>query len=123
VALGDSVARLGATSLLLIRQRLELAALDIEEELLRGGLWLAGAVAAALLGALCLAALAALVVVLFWDTARVAALVGVTLAFGAAAAAAAWKLARAWRDKPPLLAATLAELSTDGEHLRGGPVP
>jgi uncharacterized membrane protein YqjE len=123
VPLGDSVARLGATSLLLLRQRLELVSLDVEEELLRDGLLLAGALVAALLGALFLAALGALVVVLFWDTARIAALLVVTLAYGAAAAFAVWRLARAWRDKPRFLAGTLAELGTDGDRLRGGLAP
>jgi len=123
VALGDSVARLGATSLLLLRQRLELVSLDVEEELLRDGLLLAGAVVAALLGALFLAALGALIVVLCWDTARIAALVGVTLAYGIAAGIAFSRLARAWREKPAFLAGTLAELGADGDKLRGSLAP
>jgi uncharacterized membrane protein YqjE len=121
VALADSLSRLGATAVLVVRQRLELAALDVEEELLRVARLLAGALSAVLLAVLALAWAAALVVTYFWDTARMEALAGVTLAFAAAAAFVAWKVAAAWDAKPPLLATTLAELRKDREALaRGG---
>lgn len=119
MSLGNSLGRLGATSLLLARQRLELAALDVEEELAHTGNFLVGALATALLATLSLGALAATVVVVFWDTARIAALVGVTLAFSIATAAAAWRCRRALRDKPPFLGATLGELAKDGDRMRG----
>lgn len=119
MSLGDSLGRLGATSLLLARQRLELAALDLEEELAHTGSFLVGALVAALLGTLSLAALAATVVVLFWDTARITALVTVTVVFFAATAAAAWRCRSALRAKPPFLGTTLHELAKDGERMRG----
>lgn len=119
MALGDSLGRLGAGSLLLARQRLALAALDVEEELAHTGNFLVSALVAALLGALALAALAATVVVVFWDTARIAALVAITLVFLAAAAFAAWRCHRAQQSKPPFFGATLGELAKDGERMRG----
>lgn len=110
MGLGDTVARLGASSVSLVRQHLELAALDVEEELLRFGAYAAVAFATALVLTLALAAAAATLVVLYWETSRIAALVGVTAFFALLAACMAWWLVRAIRAKPRLLAGTLSEL-------------
>jgi len=75
----------------------------------------AGVLVTALLFTLALAAGAATVVVLFWDQARISALVGVTLFFGIAGALAAGALGRTLRDKPRFLDATLTELERDRE--------
>ena len=119
MALGQTLSRLGASLLLVARQRLELASLDVEEELLRLGALLAGALATALMLALALAAAAATLVVFFWDSARLAALLGVTGLFVAATLVMAWRLARALRDKPQFMAATLGELQKDRDQLGG----
>lgn len=110
MALSASLTQLASGLRLAARQRLELAALDVEEECIRLGCLLAMAFAAALLAALALAAAAAAVVVCFWDSARIPALIGVTLAFAAGAGVMLWQLARAWRAKPAFLAATLSTL-------------
>jgi uncharacterized membrane protein YqjE len=115
MALGPSLSRLGAGTLLALRQRLELASVDVEEEMLRLVGLIAGALVTALLFALALAAGAATVVVLFWDSARIAALLGVTLSFAGGGAMAASALARSLRDKPRFLDATLTELERDRE--------
>lgn len=117
MALGDSLGRLGASALRVAHQRLELAALDVEEELLRTWRMLASVVMAALLATLALGAAAAFVVVAFWDTARLAALAGVTLVFAAAAVAVARNAALALASKPRFLSATLAELAKDRDAL------
>lgn len=117
MALVRNLARLGASSLLLARQRLELASLDIEEELLRFGLLLAGALVTALMLALALSAAAASVVIYFWDGARMSAVLGVTGFFSLAAVLMAWRLVTALRDKPRFLAATLAEFEKDSQQL------
>jgi uncharacterized membrane protein YqjE len=116
VGLGDTVARLGASSLSLVRQHLELAALDVEEELLRFGTYAALAIATALVLTLALAAAAATLVVVFWETARLTALVGVTAFFALVAALMAWILLRAIRSKPRLMAGTLSELDKSRAH-------
>jgi uncharacterized membrane protein YqjE len=121
MALGGNMTRLAAGSLLLVRQRLELASLDIEEELLRIGLLLARALVAALMLALALLAAGATLVIYFWDAARMTAAVGVTGFFTLAGVLMAWRLVSALRDKPSFLAATLAELDKDAQHLRGQP--
>jgi uncharacterized membrane protein YqjE len=115
VALGPSLGRLGAGVLLGVRQRLELASLDVEEEMLRLTGLIAGVLVTALLFTLALAAGAATIVVLYWDSARIAALLGVTLFFAAGGAVAASALTRSLRDKPRFLDATLTELERDRE--------
>lgn len=117
MALGRNLARLAAGSLLLLRQRLELASLELEEEALRLGVLLARMLVTALLLALALFAAGATVIICFWDTARLAAAVGVTAFFFAAAGLAGWRLAAALRDKPAFLAATLGELDRDAQRL------
>ena len=85
MALADSVQALAAGSFVLARQRLELATLDVEEQLLRAMQILVRLLVAVALGTLALGALAATIVVGLWDTSRMAALVGVTAVFGACA--------------------------------------
>jgi uncharacterized membrane protein YqjE len=121
MALGESFSRLGASSLLLARQRLELASLDVEEELLRIGGLFAGALVTALMLALALAGAAATVVIYFWEGARMAASLGVTIFFALTAAIMAWRLARAVRDKPRFLAGTFAEMEKDRQAWRESP--
>jgi uncharacterized membrane protein YqjE len=111
--LRTSLGRLAAGSLSALRQRLELASLDVEEELLRLAGLIATALVTSLLFAMALAAAAATVVVLFWDQGRIAALVGVTLFFSAGGVIAAGALSRSLRDKPRFLDATLTELERD----------
>jgi uncharacterized membrane protein YqjE len=119
MALGRSLTQLAAGTLLALRQRLELASLDVEEELLRLVGLIAGALVAALLFTLALAAGATTVVVLFWDQGRIAALVGVTLFFTLAGAVAAGAFSRALRDRPRFLDATLTELERDRQAWSG----
>lgn len=117
MALGRNFARLAAGSLLLLRQRLELASLEVEEQVLRLGLLLVRAMVTALLLALALFGAGATVIIYFWDAARLAAAVGVTAFFALAAVLAGWRFAAALRDKPAFLAATLAELDKDAQRL------
>jgi len=120
--MGESLRNLAASCLVLARQRLELAALDVEEELARATLAVITMLAVAALGALCLAALSAATVVALWDTAPVAALLAVAALHGGAAAVLASRLRRALADKPVFLSATLQELRQDGDQLvKGAP--
>lgn len=121
MGLGRNLARLAGDSLLVVRQRLELASLEVEEELLRIGLLLAHALVTALMLALALLAAGATVVIYFWDAARMTAAIGVTGFFTLAAVLMAWRLACALRDKPSFLAATLAELDKDAQRMGSQP--
>ena len=120
MSLADTLRQIGAGALGLTRQRIELAALDIEEEMLRAGALLAALLIAVLLGTLAVATAIALVVVLFWDTARVAALTTCLVLLAASTIFVAWRLVQALRTKPPLLAPTLAELDKDAASFREG---
>ncbi|MBI5278036.1 MAG: phage holin family protein [Burkholderiales bacterium] len=113
--------RIVATLLVAGRHRLELAALDVEEEVLRLGLLLAGMLAVAALATLSVAAAAALVVVAAWQAGPVAVLGGVLAVFLAATLFAWWRLRVALARKQPFLAGTLAELDSDARLLGPGP--
>jgi uncharacterized membrane protein YqjE len=99
--------------------RLQLASTELEEERLRlTELLLIGAAALFCFGiGLVLATL--LLVVLFWDTHRVLVLAVATALYLGTAAALVVALRRKARAKPPLFAATLAELRQDRDALRG----
>ena len=117
MSLADSTRRLAASLVLSGRQRLELAALDVEEELLHAGRTVATMMAIAILAGLALAALATAVVVLLWDRGAVAALLGTGAVFGLSAGLLAWRLTGALRAKPPFMRATLDELGADARWL------
>jgi uncharacterized membrane protein YqjE len=59
------------------------------------------------------------VVVLFWDTYRIAAIAGVTLLYLGVGAAALLRMRAKARAMPPPFEATLRELAADREMLRG----
>lgn len=117
--LAGPLARLAARLVAALHGRLEMAALDLQDGLLGLVQRLALALLAALLAALALAAAAATVVVVFWDSARLAALVGVTVLFAAACVATLWAMRHSAVRRGPLLAATLQALQRDLDVLRG----
>ena len=112
-----SLGGLAASGVLAVRQRLELAALDVQDEVAAWLRLLGGALAVAVFTALALAALGAAIVIALWDSWRIAAIVGVTLAYLAGAILSWQRLLRAWARKPPFMAATIEELRRDGEEL------
>jgi uncharacterized membrane protein YqjE len=59
------------------------------------------------------------VVVLFWDSHRLAAIGGVTLLYLGIGLAAFWRLREKARTAPPPFEATLRELAADSEMLKG----
>ncbi|ODV13462.1 MAG: hypothetical protein ABT20_02110 [Rubrivivax sp. SCN 70-15] len=101
--------------------RLALASTELEEERLRLVELLLWATLALFLAGIGIVLAALLLVLLFWDGPREWVLGGITAAFlvGAGAALAVWR--RKAHDKPPLLAATLAELRRDRDALRRPP--
>jgi uncharacterized membrane protein YqjE len=91
MALAKALAHLAEFSVLVLRRRLELTALDVEEKLLHLGLLLVVSIAGVLLGALACASLAGAVLMHFWDSARTGAMVGIICVFAAGCAiCAAW---------------------------------
>ena len=114
-----SLRALGATLLELVGSRIELAVVELREEGERRKGMLALAVVGALFLALGLLLVAGFVVLLFWDTHRLAALGVVTLVYLGIAAYCFLKLRQEQLAAPPPFEATLRELAADREMLGG----
>lgn len=114
-----AVRRIAANVLDLARTRLELAAIELQESSRRLLGYLAWGLAAAVLGLFALALVILFVLVLFWDTHRLAAVGGMAVLFILGAVFAALKLRAGLATRAPLLPATLAELRKDAAALKG----
>lgn len=123
MALGESLGQLAATLSNIVHTRLELASVELEEELARfssGLLWS--------LTALFFAGIAVLLAILtvvaaFWDTHRYQVLLGLLSLFSFLSIAIFVWLRQRLRKRPGFLAYSLAELKKDSEALRGGSHP
>jgi uncharacterized membrane protein YqjE len=98
--------------------RAELLTTEVEEEIQRVARLLLLGFAALLAGILGALIAGFVVVILFWDTHRVAAALIVLAVFVLAAAICGWAVWRELRVRPRLLEATRAELARDVERLR-----
>ena len=114
-----SLRGLGATFVALVRTRIELALVELREEGERRKEMLVLGVVAGVFLTLTLLLVAFLVVVLFWDTYRIAAIAGVTLVYLGAGVGALLRLRHRIATSPPPFEATLSELAKDVEALRG----
>ena len=111
--LRGATGRLASAILEFGRTRIELAAVELEEARARAGDNLALVLVAAAAFAFALLAASMLVVVLFWDTHRIAALCVMTLVYLLIGTFALWRLSEQRKADPPAFAATLAELERD----------
>jgi len=113
-----SLVRLAGSLLAAAETRVDLLATELKEDgerAIRMLAWALAALLTAILGAL-LAGIT--LVIVFWDTHRVAAAVGVTAVFLATAAVCAVVFRRHLREKPRLLDATRSELHKDVAAIR-----
>src|SRR5437764_9772740 len=111
--------RIATTLVAMAGTRLELAAVEFQEDarrLLGYAAWTMLAVFLAA-GALMLAAL--FVIVVFWDSYRLAAVGGMAVLFGLGAAVIVMKVRAGLDAQSPLFSSTLAELRNDVAYLRG----
>jgi uncharacterized membrane protein YqjE len=115
--LRQALARAGGSLLGLVRTRLELASVEYQEARERTITRLVLTVVVVIAFAFALLMASALVVVVFWDTHRVAALVALTLGYLALGAGAWWRLKADSSAAPAPFAATLEELERDGQWL------
>jgi uncharacterized membrane protein YqjE len=111
--------RIAGSVLDLARTRLELAAIELQEGAQRLLGYLAWAVAAAVLGLFALGLVILFVLVLFWDTHRLAAVGGMAVLFILGTVFAVARLRAGLAERPPMLPATLAELRKDAAALKG----
>jgi len=114
-----SLRRLRRGLLAALRTRAELLSVELAEEKERRQEMLVLAVLGALFLALGLQLVAFLVVVVFWDSARLAAAAGVTVLYVGISAWAFLRLRSKWRDSPPPFAASLDELAKDMDAMQG----
>ena len=98
--------------------RLELAGLELEAQLLASIGALMTAVVAIVLGLIALVFVGVAVITVFWDTHRVAAASGVTLACLLLAATIALYARARWQARPAPFASTLHQLELDREAMR-----
>ena len=112
-----ATAQLAETLLGLGRTRLELAAVEFEEARARAAERLVLVLVAGLCFALAVLAASLLVVALFWDTHRIAALCALTIVYALLGLVALWRIALQRKTEKPAFAATLAELERDREWL------
>ena len=111
--LRSSAAHLAAALLGLGRTRLELATVEFEEARARAAENLVLMMVAGFAFALAVLMASMLVVVLFWDSYRIAAICGVTLAYALIGVLALWRLSARKKADTPAFAASLAELERD----------
>jgi len=100
------------------QDRLQLLAIELNEEKLRLiqiQIWIAAIVA---LGFLALIFSSLVLLVIFWDTARVPIAIGLALTYGGSLAAAVIGFRRFLARQPKPFAATLGELQKDRECIR-----
>lgn len=109
-----------ATSVGLVRTRLELLRIEAREEVGRLTGLIVWGIAAVLLGVTGLVFLAVFITVLLWDSQRLLALGIFTALFLVAAAVATATALRLARQKSQLFAASLAELRHDEDALKPG---
>jgi uncharacterized membrane protein YqjE len=114
----EALRALGASFLALIGTRAELLVVELREEGERRKEMLVLAGVAALFLGLGLLLVALFVVVLFWDTHRIAAAGAVTVVYLGIGAGALARLRQKSRSSPPPFEATLAEFAKDVEMLK-----
>lgn len=120
MAIFDKVGRISATLLDMVRTRLALAAIEIEEETKRILGYFVLALLALILAVIALLLVAATVIIVFWESYRIPAALGMIALFGGGAAIAVFKLKSGFANRPRLLAATLAELNKDYNAVKNG---
>ena len=118
MAIVHHVAQVAATLAAIVQTRLALAAVEMEEESLRFLSYLALAMLALLCLFVGLVLIVFLVIVLFWDTHRIAAIAITAAVFIVAALATLLGVRASFRNKPKLLSFTLSELNKDLDELQ-----
>lgn len=115
----DSLRRLGDGLLGSVEDRVELLATELQEEkfrLVQTFIWISAAV---FTGMLALTFASVTLVYLFWESARLAVLLGLTTAYTAGLVALVLRLRRFVARQPKPLASTLTELREDRACIRG----
>jgi uncharacterized membrane protein YqjE len=118
VAIAETVGRLGATLLDMAHTRLELASVEMEEQSQRYLGYLLMSLLALFLFGIAIVLVAVFVIILFWDTHRLAAVLGMAALFSLSALGIGIKARAGFAAQPALLAATMGELRKDIDFLK-----
>jgi uncharacterized membrane protein YqjE len=118
MALFAAAGRIASTLVAMVGTRLELAAVEFQEDARRLLGHLVWSLLAACLAVFALMLATLFVIVLFWDDYRLQAIGGLTVLYALAAAIILMKVRASLNAQPPLLAATLAELRNDVDYVR-----
>lgn len=119
MALADTARRLGGTLLSMLQTRIELAAVELEEESQRFLGYLVMALLSLFLFGLAIVMATLFVVIVFWDSYRLQAVGALAVLFAAGGALVALKVKASIQAKPRMMQASVAEFSKDLELLRG----
>lgn len=118
MAIAETVGRLGATLLDMVHTRLELASVEMEEQSQRYLGYLLMSLLALFLFGIAIVLVAVFVIILFWDTHRLAAVLGMAALFSLSALGIGIKARAGFAAQPALLAATMGELRKDIDFLK-----
>jgi uncharacterized membrane protein YqjE len=118
MALLTTVGRIGSTLVAMVGTRLELAAVEFQEDARRLLGYLAWSLLAVFLAAGSIMLAALFVILLFWDTYRLQAVAGMAVLLAIGAGLIVSSVRSRLNAQSPLFAATLAELRKDVETMR-----
>ena len=118
MAILAAVGRVASTLVAMVGTRLELAAVEFQEDARRLLGYLAWSLLAVFLAAGSIMLVALFVILLFWDSYRLQAVAGMAVLLGAAAFLIVSNVRARLNAQTPLFAATLAELRKDVEYVR-----
>lgn len=118
MAIAESVGRIGATLIAMVQTRLELAAVEVQEEMQRFLGYIVLALVSLILFGVALLLAVLLVVAIFWDSYRLEAIGILAALFAVAGGAVALQVKRSFDARPRLLGATVAELNKDVNFVR-----
>lgn len=118
MAIAETVGRLGATLLDMVHTRLELASVEMEEQWQRYLGYLLMSLLALFLFGIAIVLVAVFVIILFWDTHRLAAVLGMAALFALSALGIGMKVRAGFAAQPALLSATMGELQKDIDFLK-----
>jgi len=119
MAILAAAGRIAATVVAMVGTRLELAAVEFQEDARRLLGYLAWTLLAVFLAAGAFMLVALFVIVLFWDDYRLQAIAGMAILFAAAAGLILMKVKSGLNKQASLFSSTLAELRNDVAYIRG----
>lgn len=118
MAITETVGRIGGSLIAMVQTRVALAAVEIEEESQRLLGYFVLALLSLILFGIAMVLVALTIIMVFWDSYRLEAAIGLAAAFGIAGTVVAFKLRAGFASRPRMLGATLAELNKDINFIR-----